>query len=497
MPAPTSPARGARTATLRTMFSFFKRFRKSDASSQKQDAPVADSASQTTTSGTPAAPDTSEARGAPAAPATTTAPAATTAPVTPPAPASAPEAAPSGTLGAIGAPGPEPSSLESAQPAGSVQPAPSSASGTSSSPAASPAPALSPASAAPLAEVSARSASGVAPQPAPAKPAGTATQQLVGGADEEIVEIVPPPAPEPTAKRSWLSRLKSGLTKTSSNLTGIFIGVKVDEALFEELETALLMADAGVDATTYLLDALRQKVRSERLTDAQQVKAALRTLLIELLTPLEQSMVLGRTQPLVMMIAGVNGAGKTTSIGKLAKHLQSFNQSVMLAAGDTFRAAAREQLVIWGQRNNVAVIQQESGDPAAVIFDAVGAARARGIDVLMADTAGRLPTQLHLMEELRKVKRVIGKAMDGAPHEILLVLDANTGQNALAQVKAFDEALGLTGLIVTKLDGTAKGGILAAIARQRPVPVYFIGVGEKVEDLQPFVAAEFADALLG
>lgn len=331
----------------------------------------------------------------------------------------------------------------------------------------------------------------------PAKPAGTATQQLVGGADEEIVEIVPPPAPEPTAKRSWLSRLKSGLTKTSSSLTGIFIGVKVDEALFEELETALLMADAGVDATTYLLDALRQKVRSERLTDAQQVKAALRTLLIELLTPLEQSMVLGRTQPLVMMIAGVNGAGKTTSIGKLAKHLQSFNQSVMLAAGDTFRAAAREQLVIWGQRNNVAVIQQESGDPAAVIFDAVGAARARGIDVLMADTAGRLPTQLHLMEELRKVKRVIGKAMDGAPHEILLVLDANTGQNALAQVKAFDEALGLTGLIVTKLDGTAKGGILAAIARQRPVPVYFIGVGEKVEDLQPFVAAEFADALLG
>ncbi|MCG1055764.1 signal recognition particle-docking protein FtsY [Mycetohabitans sp. B5] len=467
-----------------------------------------------------------------------------------PTPASAPDAAPSDTLGAIGAPRPVSSSLESAQPAGSVQPAPSSASGTSSSPAASPAPALSPASAAPstpaganapaaspapvtspttaatpasgpppavtataapvassdttpsaapapLAEVSAQSASGVAPQPVPAKPAGTATQQPVGSADEEIVEIVPPPAPEPTAKRSWLSRLKSGLTKTSSSLTGIFIGVKVDEALFEELETALLMADAGVDATTYLLDALRQKVRSERLTDAQQVKAALRTLLIELLTPLEQSMVLGRTQPLVMMIAGVNGAGKTTSIGKLAKHLQSFNQSVMLAAGDTFRAAAREQLVIWGQRNNVAVIQQESGDPAAVIFDAVGAARARGADVLMADTAGRLPTQLHLMEELRKVKRVIGKAMDGAPHEILLVLDANTGQNALAQVKAFDEALGLTGLIVTKLDGTAKGGILAAIARQRPVPVYFIGVGEKVEDLQPFVAAEFADALLG
>ncbi|MEJ2767314.1 signal recognition particle-docking protein FtsY [Mycetohabitans sp. B46] len=417
-------------------------------------------------------------------------------PVASPAPALSPaSAAPSTRAGAdapAASPVPVNSPTAAAAPASSPPPAVTAPAAPVVSPNTTPS-----AAPAPFAGVSARSASSMASPPVPAKPAGTATQQPVGDAGEEIVEIVPPPAPEPAAKRSWLSRLKSGLTKTSSSLTGIFIGVKVDEALFEELETALLMADAGVDATTYLLDALRQKVRSERLTDAQQVKAALRTLLIELLEPLEQSMVLGRAQPLVMMIAGVNGAGKTTSIGKLAKHLQSFNQSVMLAAGDTFRAAAREQLVIWGQRNNVAVIQQESGDPAAVIFDAVGAARARGIDVLMADTAGRLPTQLHLMEELRKVKRVIGKAMDGAPHEILLVLDANTGQNALAQVKAFDEALGLTGLIVTKLDGTAKGGILAAIARQRPVPVYFIGVGEKVEDLQPFVAAEFADALLG
>ena len=212
---------------------------------------------------------------------------------------------------------------------------------------------------------------------------------------------------------------------------------------------------------------------------------------------LDEMMRQSRAQPLVMMIAGVNGAGKTTSIGKLAKHLQSFDQSVLLAAGDTFRAAAREQLAVWGERNNVTVVQQESGDPAAVIFDAVSAARARKIDVMMADTAGRLPTQLHLMEELKKVKRVISKAHDGAPHEVLLVIDANTGQNALTQVKAFDDALSLTGLIVTKLDGTAKGGILAAIARQRPVPVYFIGVGEKVEDLQPFSAVEFADALLG
>lgn len=342
------------------------------------------------------------------------------------------------------------------------------------------------------------------PAPRPAMPASVDTQPAAApstnepeAAALETVEIVPPPQQDASAKRSWLTRLKTGLSKTSSSLTGIFVGTKIDEDLYEELETALLMSDAGVEATEFLLESLREKVRTERLTDPQQVKAALRTLLIDLLKPLEKSLMLGRAQPLVVMIAGVNGAGKTTSIGKLAKHLQSFDQSVLLAAGDTFRAAAREQLAIWGQRNNVTVVSQESGDPAAVIFDAVGAARARKIDVMMADTAGRLPTQLHLMEELRKVKRVIGKAQEGAPHEVLLVIDANTGQNALAQVKAFDDALGLTGLIVTKLDGTAKGGILAAIARQRPIPVYFIGVGEKVEDLQPFSAEEFSDALLG
>jgi signal recognition particle-docking protein FtsY len=196
-------------------------------------------------------------------------------------------------------------------------------------------------------------------------------------------------------------------------------------------------------------------------------------------------------------LLGVNGAGKTTTIGKLAKHLQSHYQKVLLAAGDTFRAAAREQLTAWGERNQVAVIAQESGDPAAVAFDAVQAGRARGMDVVMIDTAGRLPTQLHLMDELKKIKRVVTKGMETAPHEILLVIDGNTGQNALAQVKAFDDALGLTGLVVTKLDGTAKGGVLAAIARVRPVPVYFIGVGEAIDDLQPFVASEFVDALLG
>ena len=298
-------------------------------------------------------------------------------------------------------------------------------------------------------------------------------------------------------KRSWMTRLKVGLSKTSSNLTTLFIGAKIDEALYEELESALLMSDAGVDATQYLLDTLRRKVKDERLTDAAQVKAALRTVFVALLAPLEKPLVLGRQQPLVMMVTGVNGAGKTTTIGKLAKHLQAHEQSVLLAAGDTFRAAAREQLTIWGERNNVSVIAQESGDPAAVAFDAVHSAKARGTDVVMIDTAGRLPTQLHLMEELKKIRRVITKGMASAPHEILLIIDGNTGQNALAQVKAFDDALGLTGLVVTKLDGTAKGGVLAAIAKSRPIPVYFIGVGEQIEDLQPFDAAEFVDALLG
>jgi fused signal recognition particle receptor len=252
-----------------------------------------------------------------------------------------------------------------------------------------------------------------------------------------------------------------------------------------------------MDATQYLLDKLRSKVKEDKLLDAAAVKGALKTLLVDLLRPLEKPLELGRHEPLVMMIAGVNGAGKTTTIGKLAKHMQRFEQSVLLAAGDTFRAAAREQLMVWGQRNNVTVISQASGDPAAVAFDAVQSGRARGVDVVMVDTAGRLPTQLHLMEELKKIKRVIGKGMDTAPHEVLLVIDGNTGQNALAQVKAFDDALQLTGLVITKLDGTAKGGILAAIARTRPVPVYFIGVGEKLEDLQPFSADEFAEALLG
>ncbi|KAB8042969.1 signal recognition particle-docking protein FtsY [Janthinobacterium aquaticum] len=331
----------------------------------------------------------------------------------------------------------------------------------------------------------------------PALPVTPTTEALSGAPAAVVPAIVPVIVAIEPEKKSWMTRLKAGLSKTSNTLSVLFVGAKIDEALYEELEAALLMSDAGIDATDYLLTALKKKVKEDKLLDAAAVKAALKELLIELLTPLQKPFELGRHKPLVMMISGVNGAGKTTTIGKLAKHMQSNNQSVLLAAGDTFRAAAREQLMVWGERNNVTVISQESGDPAAVAYDSVQSAKARGMDVVMVDTAGRLPTQLHLMEELKKIKRVIGKGMEGAPHETLLVIDGNTGQNALTQVKAFDDALQLSGLVITKLDGTAKGGVLAAIARVRPVPVYFIGIGEKIEDLQPFVAAEFVEALLG
>jgi len=279
-------------------------------------------------------------------------------------------------------------------------------------------------------------------------------------------------------------------------LGALFGRAAIDESLYAALGDALLGADCGVAATRHLLEQLRSRARRERIAEPQALKRALQEELRLLLAPLEKPLDLARARPLVVMIAGVNGSGKTTSIGKLAKWLQAEGRSVLLAAGDTFRAAAREQLAAWGQRNGVAVIAQQSGDAAAVVYDAAAAARARGVDVLIADTAGRLPTQLHLMEEIRKVKRVLAKALPGAPHEVLLVLDANTGQNTLAQVKAFDEALGLTGLILTKLDGTAKGGVVCAIARERPVPLVFIGVGEGIDDLRPFSAAQFAEALV-
>ena len=310
-----------------------------------------------------------------------------------------------------------------------------------------------------------------------------------------------PPADTTATKVSWAERLKAGLSKTRAQLTTLFTGIRVDEALFEELEFALISADCGVAAAQLLIQQLRERAKRDGIEDGETLKQALADLIAELLRPLERSIDLDRAKPLVMMISGVNGVGKTTSIGKLARYFQGAGKSILLAAGDTFRAAAREQLMTWGERNNVVVIAQRDlqggGDPASVIFDAVHAARARGIDILMADTAGRLPTQSNLMDEIRKVKRVITKADSAAPHEVLLVIDANTGQNAVAQVKAFDDALGLTGLVVTKLDGTAKGGVLCAIARDRPVPVLFIGIGEGIEDLRPFSAREIANALLG
>ncbi|AOS80289.1 MULTISPECIES: signal recognition particle-docking protein FtsY [Hydrogenophaga] len=303
--------------------------------------------------------------------------------------------------------------------------------------------------------------------------------------------------PAPAAPReSWLNRLKSGLRRTGSGIATVFTGTRIDEDLYEELEAALLMADSGVSATQHLLTDLRRRVKEAKATEPAAVKALLADAIADLLKPLQKPLVIGEHKPTVIMVAGVNGAGKTTSIGKLTRHLADDGASVLLAAADTFRAAAREQLAVWADRNTVDIVTQEGGDPAAVCFDAVSAGKARGKDVVLVDTAGRLPTQLHLMEELRKIRRVVNKADASAPHEVLLVIDGNTGQNALTQVKAFDEALQLTGLIITKLDGTAKGGVLCAIARERPVPVYFIGVGEKLEDLETFDAREYAQALL-
>jgi fused signal recognition particle receptor len=341
-----------------------------------------------------------------------------------------------------------------------------------------------------------------APVPLEESPAAAAPPPLpVGVALPALSAEAAPPPP----RSGWLGRLAQGLRKTGSSIAQVFTGTRIDEALYDELESALLMADAGVSATEFLLSDLRRRVKEAKATEPAAVKALLADALTELLLPLQRPLAIGTASPTVIMVTGVNGAGKTTSIGKLTRHLAEADCKVLLAAADTFRAAAREQLAVWAGRNRVEIISQEGGDPAAVTFDAVAAGRARGCDVVIADTAGRLPTQTHLMDELKKIQRVIGKAQAGAPHEVLLVVDGNTGQNALAQVKAFDAALGLTGLIVTKLDGTAKGGVLAAIARwgaereagRGPVPVYFIGIGEKLEDLQTFDAREFAQALLG
>jgi fused signal recognition particle receptor len=365
------------------------------------------------------------------------------------------------------------------------------------------------------------------PTPPPAPSAAPATSEAAGAASALAAPLSPPnhagggligsalvtPIAIPVAgtvapeRQRWLSKLQEGLRKTGASISTVFTGSRIDDALYEDLEAALLMADTGVKATEHLLGDVKRRVKEGGVTHPVAVKNALVEAITELLKPLEKPLVIGQYQPTVIMVTGVNGAGKTTSIGKLTRHLANEGASVLLAAADTFRAAAREQLSVWADRNTVEIVSQEGGDPAAVSFDAVTAGKARGKDVVLVDTAGRLPTQLHLMEELRKIKRVVQKADATAPHEVLLVIDGNTGQNALAQVKAFDDALQLTGLIVTKLDGTAKGGVLAAIAlwereralafpALRPVPVYFIGVGEKLEDLETFNAREFAQALL-
>jgi len=334
------------------------------------------------------------------------------------------------------------------------------------------------------------------PTPDPAIPA-----DLVPTIAEKELELAPPSASAQAARVGWMDRLKTGLKRTGGSISTVFTGTQIDEALYEDLETALLLADAGVPATEFLLQDLRRRVKNARANDPAQVKRLLQDAVADMLAPLERPLVVGVYHPTVIMVAGVNGAGKTTSIGKLTKHLADAGASVLLAAADTFRAAAREQLAVWADRNQVEIISQHGADPSAVSFDAVAAGRARRKDVVLVDTAGRLPTQKHLMEELTKIRRVVTKADITAPHEVLLVIDGNTGQNALAQVKAFDEAAQLTGLIVTKLDGTAKGGVLCAIAREyvareRPIPVYFIGIGERLEDLQTFKAREFAQALV-
>jgi fused signal recognition particle receptor len=322
-------------------------------------------------------------------------------------------------------------------------------------------------------------------------------------------------AEAPAERAGWLAKLKGGLQRTGSTIAGAFVGAEIGEELYEDLEVALLQSDAGADATIHLLDQLQSRVTRAHVRDPAAARRLLARCVEELLEPLERPLVVGEHTPTVIMVVGVNGAGKTTSIGKLARHLLDARQNVLLAAADTYRAAAREQLLAWAERAGAAgtvtpgshasgrieIVSQEGGDPAGVTFDAVVAGKARGCDVVIVDTAGRLATQAHLMEELKKIKRVIGKAEPGAPHEVLLVIDGNTGQNALAQVQAFDEALALTGLVITKLDGTAKGGVLAAIAlwsrsRAKPLPVYFVGVGEKLADLQTFRAREFAAALV-
>ena len=306
--------------------------------------------------------------------------------------------------------------------------------------------------------------------------------------------------PNKEEKLSFAEKIKQGLKKTrdaiSDNLSTLSFTKKIDQEFYDELEMTLIAADVGYAATQQIITELKDRVKKEKLEDGAQLKNLLKKILSELLQQIEKPLIHIETTPFVILVVGVNGAGKTTTIGKLTKLLLDEGKSVLIAAGDTFRAAAKEQLQVWGDRNNVTVISQDTGDPSAVIFDAMQSAKAKGIDIVIADTAGRLPTQKHLIDELAKIKKVIQKFDETAPHETILVLDANTGQNAINQIKVFNEAVSLTGLIMTKLDGTAKGGIVAAIAKEQPIPLRFIGVGEKIDDLKIFSAEDYAEGML-
>ena len=299
---------------------------------------------------------------------------------------------------------------------------------------------------------------------------------------------------------SFSEKIKAGLKKTrdaiSVNLSSLISIKKIDQNFYDDLEMTLIAADVGYAASQQIIQELKKRVKQEGIDDGAKLKQLLKVILTELLQEIEKPLIHIKQTPFVILVVGVNGAGKTTTIGKLTKLLLDEGKSVLIAAGDTFRAAAKEQLQVWGDRNNVTVISQETGDPSAVIYDSMQSAKAKGIDIVIADTAGRLPTQKHLIDELAKIKKVIKKFDESAPHETILVLDANTGQNAINQIKTFNEAVTLTGLIMTKLDGTAKGGIVAAIAKENPIPLRFIGVGEKIDDLKIFSAEDYAEGML-
>ena len=319
--------------------------------------------------------------------------------------------------------------------------------------------------------------------------------------DKINVQDQTPEAPEQQKTLSFSEKIKAGLKKTrdaiSVNLSSLISIKKIDQNFYDDLEMTLIAADVGYAASQQIIEELKKRVKQERIEDGTELKQLLKVILTELLQEIEKPLIHIKQTPFVILVVGVNGAGKTTTIGKLTKLLLDEGKSVLIAAGDTFRAAAKEQLQVWGDRNNVTVISQETGDPSAVIFDSMQSAKAKGIDIVIADTAGRLPTQKHLIDELAKIKKVIKKFDESAPHETILVLDANTGQNAINQIKTFNEAVTLTGLIMTKLDGTAKGGIVAAIAKENPIPLRFIGVGEKIDDLKIFSAEDYAEGMLG